>query len=82
MLKAILLIAVIIGLICWWGGFCRRTTSSRQKLIKDPEIKNPERIVACSVCGMHVPESEALNLAGRYFCCEAHRQQADGQRPD
>ena len=33
-----------------------------------------ERMLACAVCGVHVPESEALHAEGEFFCCEAHRR--------
>lgn len=33
-----------------------------------------ERMVACAHCGLHVPESEAVEGAGQLFCCPAHRQ--------
>jgi hypothetical protein len=36
--------------------------------------KKVERMLACSVCGVHVPESEGIEVAGRFFCCEAHRK--------
>ena len=31
-----------------------------------------EHMLACSVCGVHVPESEGIKAAGKFFCCEAH----------
>jgi len=36
--------------------------------------KKAERMLACSVCGVHVPESEGIKVAGKFFCCEAHRK--------
>jgi uncharacterized protein len=33
-----------------------------------------ERIVSCSQCGLHIPESEATGEAGRFFCSEEHRR--------
>jgi len=33
-----------------------------------------EHMLACSVCGVHVPESEGVKAAGKFFCCEAHRK--------
>ena len=35
-----------------------------------------ELIMACAVCGVHVPASEALYARGRVYCCEAHRDEA------
>ena len=31
------------------------------------------RMRACARCGVHVPENEALHVAGRYYCCVQHR---------
>ncbi len=33
------------------------------------------RMRACARCGVHVPESEALQVAGRYYCCVQHRDE-------
>ena len=41
-----------------------------------------ERMLACAVCGVHVPESEGVSAAGEFFCCESHRKRgkaSDGQ---
>lgn len=40
-----------------------------------------EAMVRCEVCGLNVPQSEALPApaspeAPRWYCCEAHRRQA------
>jgi len=34
----------------------------------------PERMVACARCGVHLPESEALEGDGGRFCSEEHRR--------
>ncbi|MFT3799890.1 MAG: PP0621 family protein [Burkholderiaceae bacterium] len=30
----------------------------------------------CEVCGTYVPDSDALQARGRFYCCAAHRDQA------
>lgn len=32
-------------------------------------------ILACAVCGLHVPASEAVFASGRVYCSEAHRDE-------
>jgi uncharacterized protein len=32
-----------------------------------------ERMVICVRCRIHLPESEAIESAGRHYCCEEHR---------
>ena len=34
--------------------------------------KEAEHMLPCAVCGVHVPESEGIKAAGKFFCCEAH----------
>jgi uncharacterized protein len=31
-----------------------------------------ERMVQCANCGIYIPEREALQRAGQYFCSQAH----------
>jgi uncharacterized protein len=32
-------------------------------------------MVRCALCGLHIPESEALKRREQYFCCAEHRDQ-------
>lgn len=38
-----------------------------------------ERMLECAHCGVHVPESEGVSEAGRFYCSEAHRRLGPGQ---
>jgi uncharacterized protein len=35
-----------------------------------------ERMVACGHCGINLPQSEALESSGRFYCSEEHRRLA------
>jgi uncharacterized protein len=35
-----------------------------------------EKMIACEVCGLNVPQSEAVPADGRWYCCEEHRRRA------
>lgn len=37
-----------------------------------------ERMVACGHCGLNLPQSEALQQSGRFYCSEEHRRLAGG----
>lgn len=43
-----------------------------------------ETMVKCEVCGLNLPQSDALAAPGadpkRWFCCEEHRRQAAAGR--
>jgi uncharacterized protein len=37
-----------------------------------------ESMVPCAHCGVNVPRSEAVEGAGRFFCCDEHRRIGPG----
>jgi uncharacterized protein len=42
--------------------------------------KHGEDMVRCSVCGVHLPTSEAVTSRGDFFCSKEHLQLADRER--
>jgi uncharacterized protein len=34
-------------------------------------------MVSCSHCGLHLPQSEAINKLGRHYCCQEHADSSD-----
>ena len=40
---------------------------------KTEQIEEPERILQCARCGIHLPATEGQFAGGRFFCSEAHR---------
>lgn len=51
-------------------------TILRQRRPPPTETKNGT-MVRCAVCGVHLPESEAISSGGRHYCSEAHFLQRD-----
>jgi len=43
---------------------------STKKTDNDTGIK---QMVQCAKCGVHLPEQEAINASGNYYCCEEHK---------
>ena len=70
-----LILLLFLGLLAYlvFKGLSRNAARRRDA----PPPRSPERMVACAHCGVHLPESEALESAGRRYCCEAHRRLAD-----
>ena len=74
-----LLILGIALLVVWIWKSNRRDDirkSSRQVPRQSKQKVIPTEIVACDVCHVHLPRSEALVGAGGIYCSAAHRQQA------
>ncbi len=70
--------ALIFGLVLVVFWLWR---SNRQKMATPPasrpQVAPTTEVVACAVCDVHLPRTEAV--AGKYglYCSAAHRQQAD-----
>ncbi len=65
MFKALLFIAVIWILLTLFRQRKRGDVSA-------PKTPEPEDMVSCAVCGIHLPRSEAITHQNQHFCCEAH----------
>jgi hypothetical protein len=86
----LLALAIYIGWRMW------RMQQSRPRGDAQPRDRGAvvERMVRCDVCGLNLPQSEALPApaatetsdapaaaaAVRWYCCDAHRRQGAAQR--
>jgi uncharacterized protein len=70
--------ALIFGLVLLvvWLWRSNRQKVSRARGPTAPTLQTTE-IVACAVCKVHLPRSEALTGKHGLYCSAAHQQQAD-----
>lgn len=71
MLKFLLLAAFVLLVV----GFLRQARTARSAHTPPP-ARAPERMVKCAYCGVNQPVSESILTHGKYYCSDAHRQQA------
>lgn len=77
-----LLILVIALVIVWLLKNKRRSDRNEQPPAQKPRTGTQlatTEIVACGVCKVHLPRTEALVGPGGVYCSAAHRQQAAGR---
>lgn len=77
MTRLLLLGLVVVGLVLWWKHSQRgRVKRERppEEAAPDAPKKNPETMLRCVECGLHLPASQALPGKGGSFCSAAHRQ--------
>lgn len=85
MRNLILFVLVLVGI--WWvrralankrarGGGAGRSARTEGG---GKSARGMERMIECAHCGVHVPESEGLSEAGRFYCCDAHRRLGPGR---
>ncbi len=73
------LIRILILLAALWLvlHFVRRALRRHRRPDGDTPSPTPAHMVACSLCGTHIPESEAVRAGGRIYCCEEHRRSGE-----
>ena len=63
------------------GGFAGRAGSAGGNSADDlATSQNPDVMMSCVVCGVHLPASEAIFAHGHVFCCEEHLAQGRNLR--
>lgn len=71
-----ILFFVLLGLaayIAWRWVRVKQLGSQAGAPTRQPPAGDPEQMVRCSQCGVHLPRSEALTSGGEFYCCEEHR---------
>lgn len=68
-----LILLLLFGLLVYFLLKGLKRSASRPEANK-PDQSSPERMVVCAQCGVHLPESEAIETSGRHYCCEEHRR--------
>jgi uncharacterized protein len=76
---ALFLLAVIVLLWLLRGSFGRRGDAAAPAARKP--AAEPQAIVACVHCGVHLPRDEALPGRGGVFCGDAHRDAFEEAHP-
>jgi uncharacterized protein len=79
----IFLFLVAVFLLLWLlrGGQRRRRNPPPVDRPKSPTAE-PQPMLACAQCGVHLPRDEALPGKGGVFCGDAHRAAFERAHPD
>ena len=64
---------ILLASVAFFAVILLQKTIYRIKPKIPSSSKNEEKIHKCDTCGLHVPESTALNYQQRYFCSESHK---------
>lgn len=77
-----LLVAALVLVVFWLWRHNRETSRDDAAAARPPAPPKREpavaEMVACEVCGLHLPKSEALIAGKGIYCSDAHRRQAGG----
>ncbi|MES2412528.1 MAG: PP0621 family protein [Pseudomonadota bacterium] len=78
-MKYLLILAIVLGVLWLLKNKRRLGNDDADAEPPEPRAATPiatTEIVACKVCQVHLPQSEALSGPGGVYCSPAHRQQA------
>ena len=76
-MKYLLVIGLALAVFFLWRYNRQAEKKAAFELRRRPDPATVvTEIVACSVCQVHLPQSEAVAGALGFYCCEAHRRQA------
>lgn len=78
-----LLVAALVLVVFWLWRHNRQAEKKEANATRPPSPPRPANevteMVACEVCHVHLPRSEALiGSRGGIYCSDAHRREAGG----
>jgi uncharacterized protein len=75
-MKYLLVLAVVLAVI-WFVRNHRGADEPKNKKPRQDALAQPQDMVRCPVCSLHLPRTDALpGRDGRLYCCADHRQRA------
>ncbi|HLD08462.1 MAG TPA: PP0621 family protein [Methylophilaceae bacterium] len=81
MAKIFLLAIAIWLVITILKRYFKNLEVSSKSADRPPEKSEPEEMVQCAHCGVHLPTSDSLLVGNQYYCCEAHSTAAHAAPP-
>jgi uncharacterized protein len=78
-MKYLLLIVVLFVAYSLWRNARQRDDRDSRSRPPPAPPGNPQEMVSCPVCGVHLPRSEAVpGAGGLLYCSNEHRLRAGG----
>jgi uncharacterized protein len=83
-MKYLVILVLALAVIWLWRGKRRASLAEKARQQKPPQSSGrtgalrTTEVIACDVCAVHMPLSEALTGGRGVYCSESHRRQAEG----
>ena len=68
------MIKLILVMLLGWAGFTLFKKYLNPTLTGTVKTESGEKMVVCSVCDTHIPESDAIIKDGKIFCSQEHSE--------
>ena len=79
-MKFVLVVIAVVVLLAMLRGSFRRARQPRPAPPARP-VGQPQAMLSCAHCGLHLPRDEALPGRGGVFCDAAHRDAYERAHP-
>jgi len=78
-MKYLLVLAVVLAVIWFVRNHRRREAEPKKETPpRQDALAQPQDMVRCPVCSLHLPRAEAVpGRDGRLYCCADHRLRAE-----
>ena len=77
-MKYLLVLAVVLAVIWFVRNHRRADEPKKETPPRQDAQAQPQDMVRCPVCSLHLPRAEALpGRDGRLYCCADHRLRAE-----
>lgn len=73
-----LLVCLVVFLVAWRWRSARGQDMALRQQTRARAAAQPTDMVACSQCGLHLPQGDAIAGRRGSYCSAAHRQAAEG----
>lgn len=83
-MKYLVILVLALAVIWLWQGKRRASLADKARRQQAQQAQDSKRslpateIIACDVCSVHLPRTDALTGGRGHYCSEAHRLQAEG----
>ncbi len=79
MTRLVLVLLLLLVVVLWWKSRKRGGTTQAPAAQSQNDAQEPESMVRCAQCGVHLPASQSLPGLGGVFCSAAHREQFESK---
>ena len=71
-------LVVLVGIWLWRNNRRAELRDRQPRAPSPPSQAQVTEVVACAVCSVHLPRTDALPGGQGVYCSDAHRRQAEG----
>lgn len=72
-----LLVFLVVMLVAWRWRSDRSDAQLEARRKQSAAHNTPQAMVRCELCGVHLPQNDAVTGQRGSYCCTAHRQKAE-----